>query len=121
MEVIQGRTDAENQTEELKYDFGFDSLNLNDFYAIEPALIFAMMVIFRIFIIRSEVQNRLSALRFKTFAIEAYFENVDSRIILRLALPPQRRRWFETLWNAAKDLNPLAVFSNAQFGLNIFS
>ncbi|MFT4224764.1 transposase [Dysgonomonas sp.] len=116
--LYRARADAENQIKELKYDFGFDSFNLNDFYATEAALIFAMiaynlMAIFRLFIIKSEVQNRLSTLRFKTFAIGAYFENVDGRVILRLALHPQRRRWFETLWNRANQFKTPAIFSNA--------
>lgn len=29
--LYRGRADAENQIKELKYDFGFDSFNLNDF------------------------------------------------------------------------------------------
>lgn len=115
--LYRARADAENQIKELKYDFGFDSFTLNDFYATEAALIFAMiaynlMAIFRLFIIKSEVQNRLSTLRFKTFAIGAYFENVDGRVILRLALYPQRRRWFETLWSRTNQFKTPAISSN---------
>jgi hypothetical protein len=115
--LYRARADAENQIKELKYDFGFDSFTLNDFYATEAALIFTMiaynlMAIFRLFIIKSEVQNRLSTLRFKTFAIGAYFENVDGRVILRLALYPQRRRWFETLWSRTNQFKTPAIFSN---------
>ena len=41
--LYRGRGDAENRIKELKYDFGFDSFNLNDFYATEAALTFAMI------------------------------------------------------------------------------
>jgi len=40
--LYRGRGDAENRIKELKYDFGFDSFNLNDFFATETALTFAM-------------------------------------------------------------------------------
>ena len=41
--LYRGRADAENRIKELKYDFGFDSFNLQDFYATEAALTFAMI------------------------------------------------------------------------------
>jgi IS4 transposase len=39
----RGRGEAENRIKELKYDFGFDSFNLKDFFATEAALTFAMI------------------------------------------------------------------------------
>ncbi|MHB9056032.1 MAG: transposase [Paludibacteraceae bacterium] len=52
--LYRGRGDAENRIKELKYDFGFDSFNLKDFFATEVALTFAMiaynlMSLFRMF------------------------------------------------------------------------
>ena len=37
--LYRSRADAENRIKELKYDFGFDSFNLDSFYATEAALI----------------------------------------------------------------------------------
>ena len=38
-----GRANAENRFKELKYDFGFDSFNLQSFFGTEAALTFAMI------------------------------------------------------------------------------
>lgn len=74
--LYRGRGDAENRIKELKYDFGFDSFNLKDFYATEAALTFVMiaynlMALFRIFALQEKTQKTLSALRYRTFAIGA--------------------------------------------------
>jgi len=49
----------------LKYDFGFDSFNLKDFYATEARLTFAMigynlMSLFRTFLLQEKTQKTLS-------------------------------------------------------------
>ena len=41
--LYRGRGDDEKKIKELKYDFGFDSFNLKDFYATEAALTFVMI------------------------------------------------------------------------------
>jgi len=99
-----GRGDAENRIKEIKYDFGFDSFNLKEFYATEIALIFVMiaynlMSIFRMFVLQEKTQRRLSTLRFRTFSIGAYFQKVNGNLVLMIALTKKRRRWFEDLWN----------------------
>jgi hypothetical protein len=99
-----GRGDAENRIKEIKYDFGFDSFNLKGFYATEAALIFAilaynLMSIFRMFVLQEKTQKRLSTLRFRTFAIGAYFQKINGNLTLTIALTKKRRRWFEDLWN----------------------
>jgi len=106
------RGDAENRIKELKHDFGFDSFNLNGFYATEAALTFVMiaynlmsifrinlMSIFRMFVLQEKTQKRLSTLRWRTFAIGAYFQKVNGNTVLTIALTKKRRRWFEDLWN----------------------
>ena len=75
--------DAENRIKEIKYDFGFDSFNLNGFYATEAALTFVMiaynlMSIFRMFVLQKKKQKRLSTLRWRTFAIGTYFRKYYS-------------------------------------------
>jgi hypothetical protein len=99
-----GRGDAENRIKEIKYDFGFECFNLKGFYATEAALIFVMiaynlMSIFRMFVLQEKTQKRLSTLRWRTFAIVAYFQKINGNIVLMIALTKKRRRWFEDLWN----------------------
>lgn len=108
--LYRGRGDAENRIKELKYDFGFDSFNLKGFYGTEAALMFAMiaynlMSIFRQFILRGKTQQTLSTLRYKTFAIGAYFEKVQDQYVLKLALNLKRREWFAGLWDKTKSFD----------------
>jgi len=103
---------------ELKYDFGFDSFNMQSFFGTEAALIFAMlaynlMALFRQFILNSKVQHTLSTLRYKTFAIGAYFQKKNNKYVLKLSLNLKRRKWFAGLWNQSNQVNLPFNFSNA--------
>ena len=105
--IYRGRADAENRIKELKADFGFDSFNLRSFEGTEASLTFAMlaynlMAMFRQFVLQSKTQHTLSTLRYKTFAIGAYFEKVKDKVILRLSLSMKRRAWFAGLWEEGK-------------------
>jgi hypothetical protein len=116
--IYRGRAEAENRIKELKYDFGFDSFNLKDFYATEAALIFAMiaynlMALFRTFVLQEKTQKTLSTLRYRTFAIGAYFEKINNKLVLKIALNKKRRAWFDGLWNHVKVFEYPFVFSNA--------
>jgi hypothetical protein len=116
--LYRGRGDAENRIKELKYDFGFDSFNLNDFYATEAALTFAMiaynlMSLFRMFVLQEKTQKTLSTLRYRTFAIGAYFEKVNGKLVLKIALNKKRRAWFSGLWNYSKNYSFPFQLSNA--------
>ena len=116
--LYRGRGDAENRIKELKYDFGFDSFNLNNFYATEAALTFAMiaynlMALFRTFVLQEKTQKTLSTLRYRTFAIGAYFEKVNDKLVLKIALNKKRRAWFAGLWNQSKLFEFPFQFSNA--------
>lgn len=116
--LYRGRAEAENRIKELKYDFGFDSFNLKSFFGTEAALTFAMMAynfmsLFRQFILQGKVQNTLSTLRYKTLAIAAYFEEVNNRVILKMALHQKRREWFTGLWGKTKSSKTPFEFSNA--------
>ncbi|MDP3496615.1 MAG: transposase [Candidatus Nitrotoga sp.] len=69
----RGRADCENRIKELKADFGLDSFNVNDFYATDAALGFAMlsynlMSLFRQAVLRGSVQYTLATLHHKVFA-----------------------------------------------------
>ncbi len=114
--LYRGRGNAENYIKELKYDFGFESFNLRGFYATEAALTFAMiaynlMSLFKQFVLQEKTQKRLSTLRFRTFAIGAYFEKANEQIVLKIALVKKRRKWFTSLWE--KSQNFQFPFSNA--------
>ncbi|MFS8082663.1 MAG: transposase [Ginsengibacter sp.] len=116
--LYRGRGDAENRIKELKYDFGFDSFNLKDFYATEAALTFAMiaynlMALFRTFVLQEKTQKTLSTLRYRTFAIGAYFEKLNGKLVLKIALSKKRRQWFSGLWNYSKAFDYPFQFSNA--------
>jgi hypothetical protein len=112
----RSRGDAENRIKELKQDFGAESFNLNEFYASEAALIFVMiaynlMSIFRLFVLQEKTQKMLSTLRYRTFAVGAYFEKIGDKLLLRVALTKKRRKWFESLWDV--PINLTAKISNA--------
>ena len=94
--LYKGRAEVENRIKELKYDFCFDSFNLKDFYAPEAALRCAMlaynlMAIFRKFVLQEKRQKTLSTLRYRAFAISAYFEKANIKLVLKIALNKKRR------------------------------
>jgi hypothetical protein len=116
--LYRGRADSENRIKELKADFGLDSFNLKQFFGTEASLIFAMigynlMALFRQFILNSKVQHTLSTLRYKTFAIGAYFEEIEGKYTLKMALTLKRREWFTGLWEYTKAQNQPLSFSIA--------
>lgn len=106
----RARGDAENRIKELKYDFGVDSFVLKDFFATEAALIFVMvaynlMSIFRLFVLQEKTQKTLATLRYRVFAIGAYFEKNNDSIKLKISLVKKRRKWFDSLWDYPIDLS----------------
>lgn len=106
----RARGDAENRIKELKQDFGVDSFNLKNFYATEAALSFVMiaynlMSIFRLFVLQEKTQKTLTTLRYRVFAIGAYFVKENNTMKLKIALVKKRRKWFESLWDYPLDLS----------------
>ena len=71
------------------------------------------MALFRTFILQEKTQKRLSTLRYQSFAIGAYFEKVNDKLVLKIALNKKRREWFSGIWNHAKSFDYPFVFSNA--------
>lgn len=109
----RGRADCENRIKELKQDFGADNFCLKDFWATEATLIFVMiaynlMSVFRLFILQEKTQKTLSTLRYKVFAIGAYFQKSKDTIKLKVALHKKRRKWFLGIWDYPLDL-PLEI------------
>jgi len=106
----RSRANAENRIKELKYDFGFESFNMNEFYATEAALNFAMlaynlMSLFKHAIIKGDKYNMLSTLRFKLFNIGSYITKNGNSKILKLCLAPKRRQWFLGLWDNSRHFS----------------
>ena len=116
--LYRQRANAENRIKELKYDFGFGSFNIRNFFGTEAALNFVMlaynlMSLFRQFILNSKTQHTLSTLRYKTFAIGAYLVKDGRRVVLKLSLALKRREWFSGLWLESKQFKLPVQFSNA--------
>ena len=116
--LYRQRAVAENRIKELKYDFGMGSFNLRNFWGTEATLNFAMlaynlMSLFRQFILNSKTQQRLSTLRYRTFAIGAYLVKDGRNIVLKLSLALKRREWFTGLWRQSKQFSLPFDFSIA--------
>jgi len=104
----RGRADCENRIKELKADFGLDSFALNDFWATEAALGFAMLAynlisLFRQAILRTKVQPTLTTLHGQVLAIGASWHRDADNNTLILSLPRKRRAWFNGLWTRSDD------------------
>ena len=105
--TYRGRADCENRIKELKADFGLDAFNLQDFWATEAALGFAMlaynlMSLFRQAVMRSRVQHTLSTLHGLVLTIGGSWHKDPSQNRLLLSVPRRKRAWFSGLWaNAA--------------------
>jgi len=72
-----------------------------------------LMSLFRMFVLQERTQKTLSPLRYRTFAIGAYFEKVNGKLVLKIALNKKRRAWFSGLRNYSKDYSFPFQLSNA--------
>lgn len=121
----RGRADCKNRIKELKADFGLDSFGLDDFWATEVALGFAMlaynlMSLFRQAMMRTKVQHTLSTLHGQALAIAASWHRDAERNTLILSVPRRRRGWFEGLWSNAGHPPVIPVGSSTANGLSGF-
>ena len=104
------RADAENRIKELKYDFGSDSFNQQNFWATEAALQFVMMAynfisLFRQVVLNTKVHEQMKTLRYKVFAIGGYITRNGNQRILKLSLAMKRREWFTGIWMGVNNIN----------------
>ncbi|MBF0416702.1 MAG: IS1380 family transposase [Magnetococcales bacterium] len=107
--TYRGRADCENRIKELKADFGLEAFNLNEFYATEAALGFAMlaynlMSLFRQTVMRTKVQHTLSTLHGLVLAIGGSWRKSGEQQLLMLSVPRRKRAWFTGLWANAANL-----------------
>lgn len=108
-DLYRGRADSENRIKEIKYDFGAESFNVNNFWATEATLNFVMMAynmmsLFRQAILGGKTQQFLKTIRYKTFAIGAYIIKDGNARILKLSLAMKRREWFLGLWATSRSM-----------------
>jgi hypothetical protein len=113
--IYRMRADAENRIKELKYDFGADSFNVNNFSATEATMNFVMlaynlMSLFRQVVLGSKVQPTLKTLRYKVFAVGGYLTKNGNARVLKLSLAMRRREWFTGLWDKSRAFDLPAIF-----------
>lgn len=106
--IYNKRGDAENRIKELKYDFGFDSFNLKEFYATEAALNFVMMgynimSLFRQIILNTDKFQRMPTLRYKLFGKGGFIVKNGTERILKLSVKMKDRKWIRGLWGYSKE------------------
>lgn len=126
--MYRGRANCENRIKELKYDFGADSFNMQDFWATEAALntvmlAYNLMSLFRQVLLKSTVmkkgvatpiQHTLQTLRYKLFARPAYTTTESRKHIIHLSLAMQQRQWMQGLWDQAKGFDLPVAFAARQ-------
>jgi len=109
-DLYRNRADAENRIKEVKYDFGAENFNSQNFWATEAALNFVMlaynlMSLFRQAVLGTKIQHFMKTLRYKVFAIGSYMIKDGNTRILKLSLSMKRREWFKGLWSSSELMN----------------
>jgi hypothetical protein len=113
--LYRARANCENRIKELKYDFGADAFNMNDFLATEATLstvmlAYNLMSLFKRVVVKSsrnqggqtrQVNQTLKTLRYKIFAKPAYITQDGRKRILHLVMGMQKRQWIQGLWDEA--------------------
>jgi hypothetical protein len=104
-----GRADSENRIKELLADFAVAGFVSRKFWATEAAFRLALcaynlMSLFRQTLLGTASRQTLATLRVQCFAIGASLGNAAGKRLLRLGLSPPRRRWFEGLFAAARQI-----------------
>jgi hypothetical protein len=64
-----------------------------------------LMAIFRTFVLQKNTKKTLFTLGYRTFAIGAYFEKLNNKLVLKIALSKKRRAWFTGLCNYSKEFD----------------
>lgn len=68
------------------------------------------MALFRTFVLQEKTQKTLSTLRYRTFVIGAYFEKINDKLVLKIALSKKRRAWLVDYGITQKSLSILLIF-----------
>ena len=108
--LYRGRANCENRIKELKYDYGLDKMNQASFDGTEVSLLlmtiaYNFMSLFKQFVIKEKVKQRLSTLRYKMLTIPSYIEEKEDKVIIKMALQMNRRAWIRKIWNNSNDFS----------------
>lgn len=108
--LYRGRANCENRIKELKYDYGLDKMNQASFDGTEASLLlmtiaYNFMSLFKQFVIKEKVKQRLSTLRYKMLTIPSYIEEKADKVIIKMALQMNRRAWIRKIWNNSNDFS----------------
>lgn len=82
-DLYRNRADTANRIKELKEDFVADSFSVQDFFATEAALNFAMMgynlmSLFKQVIMQAKTHRQLKTLCYRVFAIGSYIAKIGN-------------------------------------------
>ena len=108
-DMYRQRADSENRIKELKYDFGMNGFCLNKFYGTEAAfrmvlIAYNLLSLFRQVILKEPIQQHLSTIRFKCFALGSWIVKKGRNKVLKLSVNVKRRAWFDGLFSRLVDL-----------------
>ncbi|MBU1656820.1 MAG: transposase [Candidatus Omnitrophica bacterium] len=103
-DLYRQRADSENRIKELKYDFGMNGFCLNKFYGTEAAfrmvlIAYNLLSLFRQVILKKPIQQHLSTIRFKCFALGSWITKRGRKEVLKLSVVPKRRIWLDGLFS----------------------
>lgn len=103
-DMYRQRADSENRIKELKYDFGMNGFCLNKFYGTEAAfrmvlIAYNLLSLFRQVILKEPIQQHLSTIRFKCFALGSWITKKGRKEVLKLSVVPKRRIWLDGLFS----------------------
>lgn len=102
-ELYRKRGDAENRIKELEYDFGADNFCMQDFYATEAALrtvmlSYNLMALFKLTVLQSKVNERLTTVRLKCFSIGSWIVKSGRNEVLKMSVAMKNRVWMDGLF-----------------------
>ena len=102
--LYRQRADSENRIKELKYDFGMNGFCVHKFYGTEAAfrmvlIAYNLLSLFRQAILKQDIQQHLSTIRFKCFALGSWIAESGRKKVLKLSVVPTRRAWLDGLFS----------------------
>ena len=77
------------------------------------------MVLFRQFLLNSKALHSLLTLRYKAFAISAYFQKINDKYTLKFSLNMKQKEMFDGLWKHSNQVNLLFMFSSVYFKIEM--
>ena len=112
------RADCENRIRELRNDYGIEGFCLDDFYATEAAIRWAMvnhnlMSLFRLQVLNHKHHPVLSTMKFQCIAIGSYLAISGRQTVLKLSAKQKRRQFLEGLFQKLDGFSPPFQMSNA--------